>query len=329
MKSIVSKAILAGVVLAASGLPLTAMAQSSGSGKPVRIVVPFSAGGSQDAIARYLANKLAGKLDGASVIVENKGGAGGTIAANQVAKSTPDGTMVLMATGGPITIVPHLRSGLPYDSLKDLVPVALIADTPMTLAVRAESPYRTIHDLLNDARARPGQVSIASNGTGTISHLVSELFAQKAGVKILPVPYRGAGQVVTELLGGQIDSMVASSASVEGIVKEKRARVLGTFTSARIPSLKDVPTVVEATGVAGLEVPVWVGLLAPAGTPQARIDAMAKEVMEICQSKETQDMYYGLGGLPTCGGPADLAETIRVDYQRWADVIRTGNIKIE
>jgi tripartite-type tricarboxylate transporter receptor subunit TctC len=212
-------------------------------------------------IARYLGAKLTDRL-GTPVIIDNKAGAGGIVAADAVAKAT-DGATVLLATGGAVTIAPHLQAKLPYDPVHELVPVALVADTPMTLSVRTESPYKTIADVLRDAKARPGQVTYASTGNGTVSHLTGALLAQASGVNLLHVPYRGAAPALTDLLGGQVATIVTSVASIEPMVASGKARVLGTFSRAALPSMGTAPTVGEATGLAGMEVPVWVGVMAP------------------------------------------------------------------
>ncbi|MEI2744917.1 MAG: tripartite tricarboxylate transporter substrate binding protein [Ottowia sp.] len=296
-------------------------------GAATRIVVPFAPGGAQDVIGRYLAERLATRT-GSTVIVENKAGAGGVIAADAVAKAPADGRTLLLATGGAITIAPHLNPKLGYDPRKDFVPVALVADTPMTLATRAQSPYTNVADVLKDARDNPGRVSYASTGNGTISHLTGELLAQSAGVQLLHVPYRGAGPAITDLLGGQVALMVTSAASIEPMVLDKKARVLASFTRERIGALQGAPTMTEAAGLKGLEVPVWVGLLAPSGTPQASVDKLAADLVAICRQPETQERFKALGAATTCGGPADLARVIAEDDGRWERVIQQGKIKL-
>jgi tripartite-type tricarboxylate transporter receptor subunit TctC len=318
---------LLAAVLAASIAPV-ARAQTLAAGQPVRIVVPFAPGGAQDVIGRYLGTKLAERL-GTAVVIENKAGAGGVIAADAVAKAMPDGHTLLLATGGAISIAPHLNAKLPYDPKKDFTPVALVADTPMTLGVRAQSPYNSVADLLRDAKARPGQVTYASTGNGTISHLAGELFAQTAGVQLLHVPYRGAAPAMTDLLGGQVALIVTSSASIDPMVEDKKARVLATFTSQRLPNLKGAPTMNEASGVKGLEVPVWVGLLAPAKTPPAVLEKLSAEIVAVCKLPETQERFAGLGALASCGGAKELEKVVAEDTQRWGRVIKQGNIKAE
>lgn len=298
------------------------------NGGPLRIVVPFAAGGAQDVIARYLAAKLGERLD-RSVIVDNKAGGGGVIASDAVAKSAPDGTTLLMATGGAISIAPHLQAKLPYDSRHDFAAVAMVADTPMTLAVRSQSPNRSVADLLADAKARPGQVSFASTGPGTVSHLTGELLAQAAGVKLLHVPYRGAGPATTDLLSGEVASMVTSVASIDPLVQSGRARVLATFTTGRVTTLGSPPTIAEATGIKGLEVPVWVGLLAPARTPPAVLEKLAADILAICRLPETQERFRSFGAEPSCRDPQAFDRVVAEDLDRWGKVIRQSNIKTE
>lgn len=323
-----NKLLLSATLLASAASHAQAPAPAPSSGTPLHIVVPFAAGGAQDVIGRYLGTKLQARL-GVPVIIDNKGGAGGEIAADFVAKATPDGNTLLLASGGAISIAPHLNPKLSYDPRKDLVPVALVVDTPMTLAVRAQSPYQTVADVLKDAKAHPGTVSYASTGNGTISHLTGELLAQTAGVHFLHVPYRGAGPAMTDLMGGQVSMIVTSSASIAPMADDKRARVLASFTTQRLANLKGAPTMNEATGFKGLEVPVWGGLMAPAKTPAAVIEKLSTEIQAVCNLPETQERFHGLGALTTCGGSKEMEKVVGDDYARWGKVIRQGNIKGE
>lgn len=318
---------LSAALFATAALAVAAHAQT-GPGQPLHLVVPFAAGGAQDVIGRYLGNKLGPRL-GVPVVVDNKAGAGGVIAADYVAKAAPDGNTVLLATGGAISIAPHLNPKLPYDPRKDFTAVALLGDTPMTFAVRAQSPYTGVADVIKDAKANPGKVTFASTGQGTISHLTGELLAQTAGVRLIHVPYRGAAPAITDLLGGQVATMVTSSASIEPMVADRKARVLGTFTAKPLPSFPGAPTMNEATGAKSLEVPVWVGVLAPAKTPAAAVDRLAAELQAICRLPETQERFKTLGALVTCGGPKELAKVVADDDARWGQVIKQGNIKAE
>ncbi len=312
-------------MLASAGLFSAALAQQ---GKPTTIVVPFAPGGAQDVIARFVGAKLATRI-ASPVIIENKAGAGGVIGADQVAKAAPDGTTLLMATGGAITIAPHLNARLPYESMKDFTPVALLGDTPMTLAVRAESPFQSVADLVKAAKEKPGEVTFASTGNGTVSNLTGELFALSSGIKLLHVPYRGAGPAITDLLSGQVASMVTSSASIEPMVASGKARVLASFTTVRLPSLKGAPTMTEVSGLRGLEVPVWVAVLAPARTSPDVVARLSAELQAICAEAETRERFEKLGALTTCGGPAEAGKVIADDLARWKSVIATGVIKAE
>lgn len=182
-------------------------------------------------------------------------------------------------------------------------------------------------DLIKDAKANPGKVSFASTGNGTVSHLTGELLAQSTGVQLLHVPYRGAGPAITDLLGGQVAAMVTSSASIEPMVIDKKARVLGSFTNAPIGALHGAPTMTEATGIKGLTVPVWVGLLAPAGTAKPVLDKLSAELQAICAQTGTVERFKALGAAATCGGPAELGQVIAEDDKRWESVIRLGKIQ--
>lgn len=305
-----------------------ARAQAPSGAQPLHIIVPFAPGGAQDVIGRYIGDKLSARL-GVPVVVENKSGAGGVIAAETVAKATPNGKTLLLASGGAISIVPHLNPKISYAPLTDFTPVALVADTPMTLSVATNSPYASVADVLKDAKARPGQVQYASTGHGTVSHLTGELFAQTMGIQLVHVPYRGAAPALTDLIGGQIPLIVTSAASIDPMVESGKARVLATFTTARIPAFRGAPTIAEATGAKGLEVPVWSGLLAPAKTPAAVVDQLSNEVMAICKLPETQERFKGLGAVASCGNAKEMEKVVREDYERWGKVIRQGNIKAE
>ena len=320
--------------LARQGLLLLAItlclspAWAQGSGKPLRIVVPFAPGGAQDVIGRWLGEKLAARL-GQTVVIENRAGAGGALAADAVAKAGTDGHTLLLATGGAISIAPHLNPKLPYDPKRDFTPVALVADTPMTIAVRADSPYKTLADVLADARAKPGQLAYASTGNATLSHLTGELLAQTAGIKLLHVPYKGAAPALNDLVGGQVPLIVTSAASVDAMAEAGKVRVLAVFSKVQLPSLAGRPTVAEATGLNGLEVPVWVGLLAPAGTSAERLASWAADLQAICRQAETQERFKSLGAAPDCGGREALAQVMEADSARWARVIRQGGIRID
>ena len=220
-------------------------AQAQSEAKTLKILVPFAAGGAQDVMARHIGPRLAERT-GLTVVIENRAGAGGLLAADAVAKAAADAPLLLMATGGAVSIAPHLHARLPYDPQRDLQPLALVADTPMTVAVRADSPLRSLADLVREARAKPGAVSCGSTGQGTVSHLAGALLAQAAGVELLHVPYKGAAPALTDLLGGQVNAVVMSAASVDPMAEAGKLRVLGTFSRSHLASLGNPPTVAAA-----------------------------------------------------------------------------------
>lgn len=319
----------AGCIVALSLLISMLMVTQASAQTPLRIVVPFPPGGSQDVMARYLGTQLSTRL-GVPVIIDNRAGAGGAIGTDFVAKAAPDGTTLLMASAGSISIAPHLNSRLTYDPRRDLVAVAMLVDAPHTIAVRAQSPYNSLADLLKDAKARPGRVTFASTGQGSVSHLLGELFAQVTGVSLLHVPYRGAAPALADTLGGQVDMIVTAAASIVPMVEDRKVRILGSFSAAKIPDLKGgAPTMTEATGLKGLEVPVWVGVMAPAKTPAPLLEKLATEIAAVCLLPETQERFKSLGTAPVCGGPKELNKVVLDDFQRWGKVIQQGNIKAE
>jgi tripartite-type tricarboxylate transporter receptor subunit TctC len=295
-------------------------------GKTIKIVVPFAAGGAQDVIARLIAEKLSPRL-GNTIIIENKGGAAGLPAADSVAKAEPDGGTLLMATAGAITIAPNRPQKLSYDPIADFASVALLADTPMVIAVGAQSRYATLAELIADARRRPGELTYASTGAGTVSNLTGELLSQALDIKLVHVPYRGAGPALPDVISGRVDAMVTSSASIDPAVAGRQARVLATFTPSRLASL-DAPTIGEASTLKGLEVPSWVGILAPAKTPAPVIERLARELTAICTEADTQERFAKIGALTTCGNAAALKTVIENDLERWKTVISKGNIKL-
>lgn len=298
------------------------------SAKPIRLLVPFAPGGSQDSIGRYLASQLATRLS-ATMIVENKSGAGGVIAADAVAKAPADGSTLLLATGGAISIAPHLMPKLPYQAQNDLLPVAMLADTPMVIAVRTQSSLRSLAELLKTAKAQPGKLSYASTGMGTVSHLTGELLAQGADVKLTHVPYRGAAPAVIDLISGNVDAIVTTASSIEPMVDRGKARVLGTFTKEPLHKLPGTPTVEQATGLSGLAIPVWVGVMASAKTPKAVVERLAKETLKVCQLPETRKRLQDAGADVNCFGSQEFGQLIAEDSQRWAGVVKQGNIKSE
>lgn len=314
--------LLAALVIAASGLA-PSLAQAAFPDKPVRIIVPFSPGGGTDLIARTLGAGMAQEL-GQTVLIENKPGAGTIIGTDLVAKSPPDGHTLVIATFAH-ALNPSLQSRLPYATDKAFAPIILIGRSPNVLVVRPDSPYKTVKDIIAAAKARPRQLTFASQGNGTSAHLAGELFKNLAKVDMTHVPYRGAGPALTDLLGGQVDMMFATAAAVGSFLDAGKLRALGVTSSERSPALAKVPTIAESE-VPGYAADSWYGLYAPAGTPQdviARLNAAAKKAV---QTDSFRKRVEDEGLVISAGTPAELDTYVRAEEARWRKIVRENNI---
>lgn len=311
------------LVLASLGCINTGVAHAQGADQqPVKLVSPWAPGGLIDAMGRHYAEKLAARRN-VPFYVDNKPGAAGTIAAALVARGPADGKQLMLTTGAAISIAPHLRKGLTYDPLADFVFIGMMADLPMSISVRYDSPYQTLADVIKDAKARPGKVSMANTGVGAITHLTAELFGRAVGATFLHVPYQGPTQQFQDLLGGQVDLVMTSSIGLEQLVATKKVRALGTFTKQRLPSSGMAPTVSEATGISGLDLPVWLGVMAQAKTPPRVVEQLAAEFLAICKLPETQEKFKEI---VSCGDAKQFEKIVREDHQRWGDIIRKAEI---
>lgn len=310
----------------AAAAATVAHAQSYPS-RPIKIEVPFAPGGSQDVIIRLVSQKVAGSL-GQPLVVENKAGAGGIIAAETVAKSTPDGYTLLMATGGQVSVASALQAKLNYDPQKDLVPVVQLIETPMVLVVPESMQVTNVAEFTALARRKPGMLTFASTGNGTISHLTGEAFKHAAGIDILHVPYKGAAQGLTDLLAGQVSAMFTSAASAQAYLSSKRLRALAVATGARLPVLPAVPTFTEA-GLKGFVVPVWAGLMAPRGVPPDVVSRLNSEYVNALKSPEVRKQLHEMGAVVVGNTPAEFATVIRDDIGRWKTVAAAGNLKLD
>lgn len=307
--------ILAVLLLAAT----QALAQSYPS-RPVRIVVPLSPGGFADVPTRMLLPRLSAAL-GRQVFVENKAGAGGTIGANEVAKSAPDGYTVL-AVATPHVISAHLYRTLPYDSLKDFAPIALFGSGPYALVVNHQQlPVASVRELIAAAKAKPGNIDYASSGNGSAQHLVSALFTTMAGIQLNHVPYKGSGPAMQDLLGGQVPMQFAGIPNVLSAVKAGKLRMLAVTTPKRWSELPDVPTVAEA-GVAGYEATLWLGLAAPAGTPAEIVSRLHAETAKALQDPEVQKSFRSAGVEATAMGPQEFGAFMRTEHEKWGRVVK-------
>ena len=317
------KQLLAGVALAAAALCTPAQAQGYPS-KPVNIVVPFAPGGATDIMTRLLAERLSKRL-GQPVIVENKPGAGTMIASEYVAKAPADGHTVLMAASS-LGIAPSLYSKVNYDPVKSFAPISLVASVVHVLEVHPSVPVKSVGELITWLKANPGKANYGSVGAGTSTHLESELFNTMAGVKMVHVPYKGSAPALTDLVGGSLQVMFDAWASSGPFVKDGRTRLLAVTTAQRSRILPDVPTVAES-GLPGYEAMPWLGLLAPAGTPDAVVRKFHDELIEVLKEQPVQEKFHSLG-LDIIGNtPQEFAEFIKKDITKWAKVIQETGAK--
>jgi len=283
------------------------------------MVIPLSPGGFADVPGRILAARLSTLL-GYNVFVENRPGAGGTIGADFVAKSAPDGHTLLF-TGTPHVISAWVYKKLPYEPLKDFEPVALVASGPYVLVVNPQLPVNSVRELIAAAKARPGQIDYASSGNGSAQHLVSALFASMAGIQLNHVPYKGSGPAMQDLLGGQVKVSFAGIPNVLPHVKTGRLRALAVSTPKRSPDLPDVPTVSEA-GVPGYEATLWLNLAAPAGTPADIVQRLYAETARALQDAELQKSFRAAGVEASPMSPQQLAAFMQAEYEKWGRVVR-------
>jgi tripartite-type tricarboxylate transporter receptor subunit TctC len=286
----------------------------------VRIVVPLSPGGFADTPARMLAPRLSDQL-GRQFFVENKPGAGGTIGADFVAKSAPDGYTLLL-TGTPHVISAHLYKKMPYDALKDFTHIAMIASGPYALVVNTQKlPVNSVRELIAAAKAQPGKIDYASSGNGSAQHLVGALFNALAGVELNHVPYKGSGPAMQDLISGQVGVSFAGVPNVLGHVRSGRLRALGVTTPKRWSELPEVPTLAEA-GVAGYEATLWLSISGPAGMPAEIVQRLYAEISKALQDPEVQSNFRSGGVDATSMGPQELNAFMRAEYEKWGKVVR-------
>jgi len=295
-------------------------------GRPIRIVVPFPPGGGTDVVARTVAPKMSEML-GQPILVENRAGAGGNIGTELVAKSPADGHTLLVASAAT-AINTTLAKNVTWDLLKDFAPVVLLVQNQSLLVAHPAFPVASVKDLIAMAKAKPGQITYASYGSGSSSHLIAELFKMMAGVDLLHVPYKGAAPAVNDLLGGQVNVMFADVAAILPHVKAGKARALGIGSAKRFEGLPEVPTIAEA-GVPGFEGGGFLGLVAPAGTPRAAIEALNGAAVRTLAIAEIRERLLGLASPPVGESPEFFARFLKSEVEKWARVIRTANIKPE
>lgn len=294
--------------------------------RPIKLIVPFAAGGTTSILGRAMAEKLAPLL-GQPVIVDNRPGAGGNVGMDAVAKSEPDGYTLLMGPIG-LAINPALYSKMSFDPLKDLAPIGLYAGVPNLLVVHPSVPAQSLKDLIALFKANPGKYNYASNGNGTSSHLAAEMLKSSAGVDIVHIPYKGGAPAMADLLAGQVTMLFDQMPAVMPQVKGGKVRALGVSSAQRSAAAPDVPSLAEA-GLPGFDMTVWFGLLAPARTSPAVLQRVNTEMSRVLQDPEFRSFLAGLGVSPMGGSPEAFAAFIQTETQRWAQVVKASGARID
>lgn len=310
------------------GLIPTAVAAGPYPDRPLRLIVPFPAGGATDLMARALAQGLGDKL-GQSVVVENRGGAGGSIGAEAVATAAPDGYTLLYSTMGVLTINPSLYAKLRYDPQKSFAPVSLTNLTSNLLVVNPDLKAGSVAELADLARQRPGELTFSSSGSGTTSHLAGEMFKSTAGVDIRHIPYKGTSGAINDFLAGRISMMIDTSSNFIDQVKQGKIKALGVTSRKRLAALPDVPSISESPGFESYEVSLWSGVLAPAGTPRAVIDRLNAAIGTVMTSPQMVERMAGYGIQTTHSTPEEFAERIRADTLKWARIIEQSGARAD
>ncbi|MDB5900929.1 MAG: tripartite tricarboxylate transporter substrate binding protein [Ramlibacter sp.] len=324
----------AGTLVLAGALPLGAQAQGAYPSKPVRIVVPFAAGGTTDILARSVAQELT-KSMGQSFVVENKAGAGGNIGADIVAKSAPDGYTLLMGTVGTQSINKALYSKMPYDPQKDFAPITLVAGVPNVMVVNTEKAaarnIRNVQDFIKYAKANPGKLNMASSGNGTSIHLAGELFKVMSGTYMTHFPFGGSNPALLSLMSGDMDVMFDNLPSSMQHIKSGKLKALAVTSSTRSQALPDVPTVEEAGGpsLKGFEASSWFGLLAPAGTPMDIVNKLQQETAKALATPAMKERLLAQGAIPSGNTPAQFAQMIDRESKKWAPVVKASGAKVD
>ena len=295
--------------------------------KPMRLVVPQAPGGGNDTMARLIGARLTQSLK-QQVLVDNRPGAGGLLAAEAVAKAPPDGYTLLLGNVATLTIIPNVQKKVPYDPFKDFEPVSLIASAPLLVVVHPSLPVNSVKQLVALAKAKPGALNYASNGIGSSTHLATELFKVMTGTDMTHVPYKGLSPATADLLSGQVQVMFSSAVAMLPHVKSGRLRAIAMTGAKRSKAIPDVPTVAEA-GVRDYEAGSWYGILVPAGTDRAIVDTLSRSIAAAMQSQDIQDRLNNEAVIPVGSTPAQFAAHIKKEYSRVAQVVKSSGAKFE
>jgi tripartite-type tricarboxylate transporter receptor subunit TctC len=291
------------------------------------MIVPAAPGGGADYVARLVSIKLTENL-GQAVVIDNRAGASGTIAAEITAKSAPDGYTLLMAQSTSVVIAPHIYQKLNYDTLKDFAPVTLVALVPNILVVHPSVPANSVKELIALAKAKPGQLNFPSSGSGAPSHLAGEMFKSMAGVNLVHVPYKGAGPAANALLAGEMQLMFAPIVAVLPQVKANRLRALAVTSAKRSPAAPDIPTIAEAA-LPGYDISSWFGIFAPARTPTAIVDTLYRETAQALKLPEIRARFASEGAEPVGSSPQEFAAYVRAEYAKYAKVVKDSGARVD
>jgi len=316
--------IAAAVVLATAALHAGSAAAQAYPVKPIRLMVPFPPGGSTDIVARIVAQKVSAQL-GQPLIVENRGGAGGTIGSAVVAKAAPDGYSLLVGSTSTHVVAPSVYAKLEYDPVKDFAPVSLMAVSPYLLVVNPAVQAKTVKELVDLMRAQPGRLNYASAGIGSTTHLSMEMLKSASSTFALHIPYNGNGPAGAAVIAGQVEILFGSLPAVLPHVKSGRVRALAVGTLKRSPALPEVPTVAES-GYAGFDASLWLAILAPAGTPAPVIERLNKEILAAVSAPDTRDLLDKAGAEVLTSTPAELAAMIRDGVAKYAKIVKTAGV---
>lgn len=293
--------------------------------RPIRLVIAFPPGGPTDFVGRLIADK-ARDLLGQPIIIENKPGANGAIGADYVAKSPPDGGTLFLTTLGAVGVTPHMRADVRYDTIKDFAPITQVVRNTTLMVVKTESPFNSIKDLTAAAKAKPGEITFASTGVGSNTHLALELYQQSAGVKLVHVPYRGAAPALTDLLGGQVQVFAADAAALMSQIKGGKIKALGAASGQRNPMLPEVATLAEQ-GYSDTIVDNWYGLLAPAATPPATIAKLHDIFVAAINDPAVREKLVQSGAIPVANSSTEFGVFLKQEYERWGRIVREKGIK--
>ncbi len=311
----------------ALNLAVEAFAQTAFPARPIRMLVPFSPGGASDTAARVVGQALGPRL-GQQIVIENRPGAGGTIGTEIAARATPDGHTLLMSSNTEMVINPNLYRKLPYDTLRDFVPISMVANTPLLLVIHPSVPAKTVQELIALAKARPGALNYASSGNGSTVQLASEMFKTMAGVNLRHIPFNGSAPAVVQTIAGEAQIMFPAMPAALQQARSGKLRALAVTSSKRVAAAPELPTVAES-GVTGFEIGIWNGLVAPAGTPKAILERLYSELVPVLANAEVRQSFSNIGAEVVTSTPAEFAALIKSDLAKYAKVVKDADVRID